>query len=70
MKSFFLGIRAYGPAFRMLFSKKFAWFLLFPLGVLVLLFFIGNWLTGMLGDSLYNLFAARLEELVEGIVWL
>ncbi len=35
-----------------------------------MLFFIGNWLTGMLGDSLYNLFAARLEELVEGIVWL
>ena len=70
MKAFFLGIRAYGPAFRMLFSKKFAWVLLFPLGVLLLLFFIGNWLTGMLGDSWYNLFAARLEELVEGIVWL
>ena len=70
MKSFFSGIRAYAPAFRMLFSRKFAWFLLFPVVLLILLFIGGNILTTYLGDSLHHLFEDRLASWVEGISWL
>ena len=66
MKSFFSGIRAYAPAFRMLFSRKFAWFLLFPVVLLILLFIGGNILTTYLGDSLHHLFEDRLASWVEG----
>lgn len=68
--SFFSGIRAYAPAFRMLFSRKFAWFLLFPVVLLILLFIGGNILTTYLGDSLHHLFEDRLASWVEGISWL
>lgn len=43
------GLRAYGPAFSMLFSKRFALFLLFPLVAWGLFFGLGVWLVERAG---------------------
>lgn len=70
MRGFFLGIQAYGRACSMLFSKKFAWFLLFPVIILVLLFIMGNILSDYLGDNLNDWFSQQISLWVEGISWL
>lgn len=70
MNGFFSGMQAYIPALRILFDRRFVWFLFFPLAVLLLLFVGGSILTGWLGDSLYALFSEQLEAWVEGITWL
>lgn len=70
MKRFFSGIGAYAPAFRLLFSARFAWFLLFPLVALLLLFVAGMWVTGYVGSSLHALFADRLAVWLADIAWL
>lgn len=43
------GLRAYGPAVKMLFSRRFAWFMLFPLLAWGLFFGLGVWLVEWLG---------------------
>ena len=70
MKRFFSGIRAYAPAFRLLFSARFAWFLLFPVAAVLLLFALGMWVTGWVGGSLHGLFADRLAALLADVAWL
>ena len=70
MRGFFLGIQAYAPALHMLFSKKFAWFLLFPVVALILLFVLGNMVSEFLGDSLNVWFSQLVSSWIEGISWL
>lgn len=68
--NFFIGLRAYGKAFRILFSRRFWWFLLFPVIVLTLLFLGGNWLVGYAGDGIYAWVEGPLKEWVGNISWL
>lgn len=70
LQGFFAGIGVYGKAAGILFSRKFYWFLFFPLLVLLLLFFGGQWLVGMAGDGLSDVIGERLTGWVEGISWL
>lgn len=67
---FFTGFRLYGDAIEILFSRKFWWFLLFPVLVLLLLFIGGNILTNYAGDSIYGLIEGKLAGWVSGISWL
>lgn len=68
--SFFSGIRVYGEAVRILFSRPFRYFLLFPVIALLLLFIGGNWLVGYAGDNLSGLAEMRVTEWLSGISWL
>lgn len=70
MRGFFLGIQAYALALRMLFSKKFAWFLLFPMIVMVMLFIVGNVASGYLGVGMSSWFSQQVSCWIEGISWL
>ncbi len=70
MRGFFLGIQAYAQAWRILFSKKFAWFLLFPVIVLILLFIMGNMVTNYLGNSLNDWFSQQISLWFQDISWL
>lgn len=67
---FITGVRAYGGAADILFSRGFRWFLLFPLLFLVLLFIGGNMLVSWGGDSLYGLMEAKITAWIHGISWL
>jgi len=67
---FFLGIRSYGRALEILFSRRFWWFTLFPILILLLLFTGGNLLVSYAGDNIYGLFEDRLRAWVGGISWL
>ncbi len=67
---FFGGIRAYGTAWNILFSRKFWWFMFFPVGILLLLFLGGNWLVNTAGESLYGLVEEQIRAWVGGISWL
>lgn len=69
-QGFFMGIGVYGQAIEILFSRKFYWFLIFPLIVLVLLFLTGQWLVGLAGDSLSGLVEMKITGWLEGISWL
>ncbi len=70
MRRFFSGIQAYAPAFRLLFSARFAWFLFFPLAAVLLLFVLGMWVTGSIGGTIHGLFADHLAAWLAGISWL
>lgn len=70
MKSFFVGIQAYSEALEILFSRKFWWFLLFPVITLLLLFVGGNLLMSYAGDSIYGLVENQVQSWVGGISWL
>ncbi len=67
---FFAGIALYGKTFRILFSRKFWWFLLFPVVILILLFIGGNILISIAGNSIYGLIEDRLNDWVAEISWL
>ena len=67
MKNFFVGIQSYSEAFKILFSRKFWWFLLFPIITLLLLFVGGNLLISYTGDTLSGLVESQVQECVEGI---
>lgn len=67
---FFSGIKAYGKAADILFSRKFWWFWLFPLAILLLLFIGGNTLVSWGGDSLSHLVESKMAEWIQGISWL
>lgn len=70
MKGFFMGLQAYGQAFGILFSRRFWWFLLFPVLTLTLLFIGGNLLVSYAGDSLYGLIESHVRSWISGISWL
>lgn len=67
---FITGVGAYGEAGRILFSRKFSWFLLFPLVILLLLFIGGNVLVTWGSDSLYHLVETKITAWIHGISWL
>lgn len=67
---FFTGIGAYGEAAGILFSRKFWWFWLFPVVILLLLFIGGNVLVSWGGDSLYHVVESKIAAWVQGISWL
>ncbi|MDE5610865.1 MAG: EI24 domain-containing protein [Odoribacter sp.] len=67
---FFLGIRAYGKAFGILFSRRFWWFLLFPVLILWILFIGGNFLVSYAGEYLYGFIEQHLKSWVDEITWL
>lgn len=67
---FFRGIRAYGPACRMLLSRRFCWFFIFPVFLLVLFFIGGEWLVASAGNSLSECVRQKMAVWVEGISWL
>lgn len=70
LEGFIMGIGTYGRAIRILFSKKFSWFLFFPLLLLILLFIGGNMLTSVWGDSLSEIVRMKLSAWISGIPWL
>lgn len=70
MIGFLSGVRAYGKAGTILFSRRFRWFLLFPVFILILMFIGGNWLVSYAGDHLYGLIETAVREWVGGISWL
>lgn len=70
LQGFFTGIRFYGPAVTLLFSRKFIGFLIFPFLLLVLLFWGGEWLVSIAGDNLSDLVKVKVASWVEGISWL
>lgn len=65
-KEFGRGVTAYGPAFRMLFSKRFAWFLVFPVISWLLFFLLGFWVV----DWVEEFFFSWVEGLIAGVAWL
>lgn len=70
MKGFFIAIGAYGKACDILFSRKFWWFLLFPVLILLLFFIGGNILVSYAGDGIYGLIETQIRNWVDGISWL
>lgn len=66
MGDFLSGLRMYGQAWSILFSRKFRWFLLLPLAVWALLFGLGNGLVNYAAGEAY----AWLEEWLSGFSWL
>lgn len=69
-RGLFEGIRAYGKAMELLLDKRFRWFLWFPIGVVVLLFWGGNYLTNYLGSSLSDWIQQQIGIWISGISWL
>lgn len=69
-KGFITGISAYGEAADILFSRKFRWFLLFPVLILVALFIGGDVFVAWGSDSLYKLVEVKIMDWVSGISWL
>lgn len=67
---FFVGIRSYAKAWEILFSRKFWWFLLFPVLILLLLFIGGNVLISHAGDGLSGLIEHHIKAWISGISWL
>lgn len=64
------GLRAYGPAFRLLMTRRFAWFLLFPLLVWALFFGLGAWLVEWMGEPVGVWIQDGVTRLVGDIGWL
>lgn len=69
-QGFIRGIRAYGPACAIMFSRRFSWFFIFPFLFLLLLFAGGEWLTGTAGDSLSSYMQAKVGGWIQGVSWL
>lgn len=70
VKGFFGGIGAYGEAARLLFSRKFSWFLIFPLLAMLLLYAGGEWIVASYGSDLADLVQAKVTGWLSGISWL
>ena len=69
-RDFSRGIRAYGKAISLLFSSKLWYFMLFPVVIVIVLFVVGNYAVGYLGDGLSGVIEAKMMEWIEGISWL
>jgi len=67
---FFRGIRAYGPAFRIMLGGRFSWFFLFQVLLLVLFYIGGEWLVASAGNSLSGMAEQKIAAWLEGISWL
>lgn len=67
---FITGISAYREAADILFSRKFRWFLLFPVLILMALFVGGNMFVSWGSDSLYKLVEGKIGDWVHGVAWL
>lgn len=64
------GFKAYGPAFKMLFTSRFAFFLLFPVLAWVLFLFLGMWLVAWLGNPVEIWIQGALDRWVGHISFL
>lgn len=64
------GFRSYGPAFRMLFSTRYAWFLVFPILAWLLFFALGIWLVVSLGASVEDWINQGISAWLGHISWL
>ena len=69
-RGFSVGFNAYGEAVRLLFSRHFGWFLLFPVTISVLLFLAGNYVVGHYGAGLSGFLEAALQRWVGDVSWL
>ena len=69
-RDFSRGIRAYGKAISLLFSSKLWYFMLFPVVIVIVLFVVGNYAVGYLGDGLSGVIEVKMTEWIEGISWL
>ena len=58
-RDFSRGIRAYGKAISLLFSSKLWYFMLFPVVIVIVLFVVGNYAVGYLGDGLSGVIEAK-----------
>lgn len=70
LQGFYQGIKAYGPAWSLLFSRKFCVFWIFPVVLLFLFFAGGDWLVSRAGNSLSAVLQAKVAGWVSGISWL
>lgn len=64
------GFKAYGPAFRMLFTSRFAWFMVFPVLAWILFFWIGGLLVVWLGNPVEAWIHQGIHQWVGDISWL
>lgn len=69
-QGFIRGIIAYRSAADLLFSRKFRWFLFFPLLALLLLYIGGEWLFSSFGTNLADLVQAKVYGWISGVSWL
>ena len=70
VKDVFRGIRAYGPASGLLFSRGMWHFMLWPLVVAVFLFWVGGMAVGWLTEWGIGWLSGALEEWVGDAAWL
>lgn len=70
IRDFSRGIQAYGKAVQLLFSRRLRWFMLFPAVIIILLFVVGNYVVGYLGDGLAGMIEEKIMSWIEGRMWL
>ena len=64
------GIKSYGAAGRILFSRPFRWFMVFPLAAAFVLFLIGNYFAVSWWESLSDIVQRQVTAWIAGISWL
>ena len=64
------GVKAYGLAFKMLFTSRFAWFMIFPVLAWILFFWLGGLLMGWLGNPVEEWIHEGITNWVGNIAWL
>lgn len=64
------GFKAYGPAFCMLFSRRYAWFLVFPFLAWLAFFLLGVWLVATLGTPVESWLENIIDAWAGNISWL
>ena len=69
-KEFGRGVKSYGLAFKMLFTSRFAWFMVFPILAWLLFFLLGGWLVGWLGDPVEEWIHQGIDSWVGDMAWL
>lgn len=69
VKDIFKGIRAYGPASGLLFSRGMWHFMLWPLVVAIVLFWVGGLAVGWLTEWGIGSLTAALEDWTDGAAW-
>ncbi|MDL2252233.1 EI24 domain-containing protein [Odoribacter sp. OttesenSCG-928-J03] len=70
IQDFFRGVGAYGKAIRILFTRQFIWFLIFPFLLTNALFWIGEYWVATFGADLSQYLEVRIEEWLKEIAWL
>ncbi len=64
------GVKSYGLAFKMLFTARFAYFMVFPVLAWLLFFLLGNFIVGWLGDPVEEWISRSIRLLAGDIAWL